>query len=64
MLPMLADGGEPEESPVTSFEDWCASMALHPEDSRAWPLYEARTGAESCPNLGDDFRQSPAHPQN
>ncbi|MBB3042216.1 hypothetical protein [Nocardioides soli] len=49
---------------MTSFEDWCASMELHPEDSRAWPLYEARTGAETCPNLVDDFPQSPAHPQN
>jgi hypothetical protein len=41
------DGHEPEDSYATPFEQWCASVDLHPEDSRAWPLYEARLAAES-----------------
>lgn len=43
-LLMLADDAEPITTP---FEEWCASMDLHPEDSRAWPLYEASIGVES-----------------
>jgi len=40
----LTDGEEPVTTP---FEEWCASVALHPDDSRAWPLYEAGLAAES-----------------
>ncbi|MFC7493249.1 MULTISPECIES: hypothetical protein [unclassified Nocardioides] len=40
----MTDGSE-AESYCTPFEEWCASMDLHPEDSRAWPLYEASIGA-------------------
>lgn len=50
MLLMLNGGheaGESEESLATPFEQWCVSMDLHPEDSRAWPLYEARSEAGS-----------------
>ena len=38
------DGAEALASP---FEEWCASMDLHPEDSRAWPLYEHSIGVET-----------------
>lgn len=47
MLLMLMGGDEFEGSPVTPFEEWCASVGIHPEDSRAWPLYEARVDTES-----------------
>ncbi|MBA2954532.1 hypothetical protein GON03_09375 [Nocardioides sp. MAH-18] len=35
---MLSDDTEPVATP---FEEWCAARNLHPDDSRAWPLYEA-----------------------
>jgi hypothetical protein len=41
------DGDSDSESLCTPFEEWCASMDLHPEDSRAWPLYEHSIGAET-----------------
>ena len=43
-LPIPTDDPEPVTSP---FEQWCASVGLHPEDSRAWPLYEARVAVKS-----------------
>lgn len=35
------------ESHSTPFEEWCASMDLHPDDSRSWPLYEQSVGVET-----------------
>lgn len=40
-------GHEAEESLSTPFEEWCASVDLHPEDSRAWPLYVHSIGVEA-----------------
>jgi len=47
MFLMLMDGDAPEGSMATPFEEWCASVGMHPEDSRAWPLYEAGLQSES-----------------
>jgi hypothetical protein len=44
---LMLMGGDDTESMATPFEEWCASMDLHPDDSRAWPLYEASVGAEN-----------------
>lgn len=48
MFLMMLDGGHEAEEPLsTSFEEWCCAHGLHPEDSRAWPLYEASVRAEA-----------------
>jgi hypothetical protein len=47
MILVFPSGTDGEESLSTPFEEWCASMDLHPEDSRAWPLFERSVGAES-----------------
>ena len=36
-----------DEPLATPYEEWCASMDLHPDDSRAWPLYDASIGVEA-----------------
>jgi hypothetical protein len=47
MILVFSSDDEGSESLSTPFEEWCASMDLHPEDSRAWPLYEHSIGAET-----------------
>ncbi len=47
MILVFSPGSDGSESLSTPFEEWCASMDLHPEDSRAWPLYEHSIGAET-----------------
>jgi hypothetical protein len=47
MILVFSSGDDGAESLSTPFEEWCASMDLHPEDSRAWPLYEHSIGAET-----------------
>jgi hypothetical protein len=47
MILVFSSGDDDSESLTTPFEEWCASMDLHPEDSRAWPLYEQSIGAET-----------------
>ena len=46
MILVFSSGNEDAESLSTPFEEWCASMDLHPEDSRAWPLYVHSVGEE------------------
>jgi hypothetical protein len=41
---LMISGDHDAESVLTPFEDWCVSMDLHPEDWRAWPLYQASVG--------------------
>ena len=47
MILVFSAGNDDSESLSTPFEEWCASMDLHPEDSRAWPLYEHSVGVEA-----------------
>jgi hypothetical protein len=47
MILVFSSGNDDSESLSTPFEEWCASMDIHPEDSRAWPLYEHSVGAET-----------------
>jgi len=47
MLLLISTGDDSDASLSTPFEQWCASMDLHPEDPRAWPMYEASVGATS-----------------
>lgn len=44
MILVFSTGSGDGESLSTPFEEWCASMDLHPEDSRAWPLFEHSVG--------------------
>ncbi|GAA4740381.1 hypothetical protein GCM10023350_26030 [Nocardioides endophyticus] len=44
---LVFSSDDDSESLATPFEEWCASMDLHPEDSRAWPLYEHSIGVET-----------------
>lgn len=46
MILVFSAGSGDAESLSTPFEEWCASMDLHPEDSRAWPLFEHSVGVE------------------
>jgi len=47
MILVFSSGNDDSESLSTPFEEWCASMEIHPEDSRAWQLYEQSVGAET-----------------
>ena len=47
MFSLLSTDDEYAESPATPFEEWCGSMRIDPDDSRAWPLYEATVGVGS-----------------
>jgi hypothetical protein len=47
MILAFSSADDDAEPLATPFEEWCASMDLHPEDSRAWPLYEHSVGTES-----------------
>jgi hypothetical protein len=47
MLLLISTGDDSGSSLSTPFEQWCESMDLHPEDSRAWAMYEASVGSTS-----------------
>lgn len=57
-LPFSAEPGD-EESVTTPFEDWCAARGLRPDDSRAWPLFEA-SRAQQKPEEGGPSQTSAA----